>query len=406
MRGEESAAAEPGFRLIELDALLDRIETGWSPACDAEPPRSDEWGVIRVSAVTSGRFDPQESKRLPAGLPPRPGLEIKAGDLLLARANGARSLVGAVCYVNQTRSKLMLSDKTMRLVPNEKVADAAFLALVLASPAVRRQIGVLLNGSSGQNNISQEDIRHLLVPEIPLDLQRRIVAAHEAIEARVTVLERVAAKRTAVVEAAVGSFWQDHVVTMSSLESMCSSLDAGITLSPHRTPRSNPVGYLRVANVRKGAMDISDISVLEGEDRDRPRYELRTGDVLVVEGHADPEQIGRAAVVAAREEGLLYQNHLFRLRFSEIIPEFAMLWLNSERVRTYWRTHCATSSGLYTINRKLLKGVPFPVVNMIEQEKLVGAWRSSKDAVASVNQRIAKLRILQQGLVKDLLTGG
>src|SRR5687767_4796024 len=130
--GGETAVPRSGVARgnIELGSLLSNIETGWSPACDAQPPGADEWGVIRVSAVTAGRFDPREAKRLPPGLTPRPALEVRPGDVLMARANGARSLVGAVTYVEATRPNLMLSDKVLRLVPNDSMADPAFLALL------------------------------------------------------------------------------------------------------------------------------------------------------------------------------------------------------------------------------------------------------------------------------------
>ncbi len=188
--------------LIPLEALLQGIQSGWSPACDSHPPAADEWGVIRVSAVTSGRFDPSESKRLPPGLQPRPALEIRQGDVLIARANGARSLVGSVCHVGATRRHLMLSDKTLRLVPDPGAADPAFLAIVFSSEGVRGQVGNLLNGGTGQNNISQADIRGLRVPAVPLDDQRQIVATQELFERRVKAL-RVQIKKLRTAQQAV-----------------------------------------------------------------------------------------------------------------------------------------------------------------------------------------------------------
>jgi type I restriction enzyme S subunit len=132
---------------------------------------------------------------------------------------------------------------------------------------------------------------------------------------------------------------------------------------------------------------------------------LEAGDVLVVEGHADPEQIGRSAVVEPELAGLFYQNHLFRLRFDEVIPEFAMLWLNSRKVRAYWKEQCATSSGLYTINSKLLENVPFPRVGRADQERVVAAWQSANEAVHTLRRQIDKLRVIQQSVVEELLTG-
>lgn len=194
MRGETSLSGlGRSYPSVPLGSLLGRIESGWSPSCDSIPPAADEWGVLKVSAVSAGRFVESEAKRLPEGLAVRPDLEVRPGDVLLTRANGVRSLVGVACYVSATRAGLMLSDKTLRVVPKTSM-DPAFLAVLLSSQGVRRQIGGLLNGGTGQNNISQADVRGLQVPDVPLEEQRRIVAVHAAFERRISALERVLGK--------------------------------------------------------------------------------------------------------------------------------------------------------------------------------------------------------------------
>ncbi|MFE2510709.1 hypothetical protein ACFXC9_20005 [Streptomyces naganishii] len=177
---------------------------------------------------------------------------------------------------------------------------------------------------------------------------------------------------------------------------------AGITLGPHRVPKRHASGYLRVANVRKGWIDTSDIATLEEQKQDRPRYELARGDVLVVEGHADPGQIGRAAIVTDEHSGLLYQNHLYRLRFTGAVPEFAVLWLNSPYVRSYWMTRCATSSGLYTINSKLLEEVPFPDLDEAEQRSIVAAHAVVERRIAALERLRAKFRVTEASLAVEV----
>ncbi|MFD6323195.1 restriction endonuclease subunit S [Streptomyces sp. NPDC058442] len=186
------------------------------------------------------------------------------------------------------------------------------------------------------------------------------------------------------------------------LKEVIEPVSAGITLGSHRVPNRHAIGYLRVANVRKGWIDSSDIAVLEEQRNDRPRYELVRGDVLVVEGHADPEQIGRAAIVLDEHSGLLYQNHLFRLRFAEVVPEFAVLWLNSQYVRSYWVTRCATSSGLYTINSKLLEEVPFPALSRDEQRRIVAAHAVVEWRISALERVRVKLKAAEAALSAEV----
>ena len=153
------------------DALLG-IDAGWSPSCPEEPPRAGEWGVLKVSAVSGGVFQPLESKRLPNGLRPVPSIEVRPGDVILVRANGVADLVATTVYVEATPKGLMLSDKTLRLKPNPSKLVSRYLAALMHHSAIRKQIGGVLNGSSGQKNISQSQIEDLLVAIPPVSEQR------------------------------------------------------------------------------------------------------------------------------------------------------------------------------------------------------------------------------------------
>ena len=55
-----------------VDDVLVSSNSGWSPRCDNLSATGDEWGVLKVSAVTWGVFKPDENKRLPSDMEPRP----------------------------------------------------------------------------------------------------------------------------------------------------------------------------------------------------------------------------------------------------------------------------------------------------------------------------------------------
>ena len=72
-----------------FDELALRSEAGWSPSCESTPRRDNNWGVLKVSAVTWGKYDPNENKALPANLESKPDFEVMPGDFLISRANTA-----------------------------------------------------------------------------------------------------------------------------------------------------------------------------------------------------------------------------------------------------------------------------------------------------------------------------
>ncbi len=160
---------------VRLRFLFKRIEQGWSPQAESHEPSEDEWGVLKLSAVSRGRFDESAAKALPPELEPRLDYEVKAGDFLLTRAN-TPSLVGDVCFVEATRPKLMLCDLIYRLALRPELVDGRYLAHFLGLPLGRSQIEADARGTSGSMvKISQEHIKSWLIPVPPLAEQLEIV---------------------------------------------------------------------------------------------------------------------------------------------------------------------------------------------------------------------------------------
>jgi type I restriction enzyme, S subunit len=152
------------WSLSDLSKVLAKIDSGWSPACPEVPPGIGEWGVLKVSAVTRGVYDCNESKTLPDNLKPIPSLEVRNGDVIMTRANGVAELVGKCVQVSNTQEKLMLSDKLLRLSPDSRIIVNDYLGLLMCSDTIKNQIDKSMNGSSGQRNISQADIRRFICP--------------------------------------------------------------------------------------------------------------------------------------------------------------------------------------------------------------------------------------------------
>ncbi|MBE0400317.1 restriction endonuclease subunit S [Halomonas sp. FME1] len=172
------------WEALPLGDLLFCIEGGWSPNCTETRPASGEWGVLKVSAVTGGVYKDYEAKALPHTLNPKPNIEVRSGDVILTRANGNPDLVGNTVLVEFTQEKLMLSDKLLRLVPAEALS-AEFLVFLMSFYKTKGQISILTSGSSGQKNISQAQIKNLLVPSAPYEEQLASTKRVRAISERI-----------------------------------------------------------------------------------------------------------------------------------------------------------------------------------------------------------------------------
>ena len=124
---------------MPIGTAIKSIETGWSANSEDRPREKDEWAVLKISSVTSGRFLPREYKVVADDQIDRELLTPKRGDLLFSRAN-TRELVAATCLVEQDEPKLFLPDKLWKIIPDEEITCTAYLRYLLAHPRFREKL--------------------------------------------------------------------------------------------------------------------------------------------------------------------------------------------------------------------------------------------------------------------------
>lgn len=185
----EEVSLPSGWRWVLLEDLLAGSESGWSPRCEAEQRRGDEWGVLKVSAVTWGEFKAQENKRLPLSLQARPYCEVKPGDFMLSRANTAELVARSVIVPESCPAKLLMSDKIVRLsFLDDKLKP--WINLVNNSEYARAYYKERATGTSdSMRNVSRQVIHELPIPLPPLETQKRIFASLRNLIAICDVLE-------------------------------------------------------------------------------------------------------------------------------------------------------------------------------------------------------------------------
>ncbi len=165
-----------GWNWCRLDDLALNSEAGWSPKCKSLPRQGNDWGVLKVSAVSWGHFKPDENKALPSHLKPKPEYEVMPGDFLISRANTSELVARAVVVPSDAPKHLMLSDKTIRFVFSSLV-NAEFICLYNSSQFSREYYSKVAGGtSSSMKNVSREQIRSLLVALPPRIEQNHIVS--------------------------------------------------------------------------------------------------------------------------------------------------------------------------------------------------------------------------------------
>ncbi len=146
------------------------ITSGWSATGENIPCKSNEFGVLKISSVTSGVFKPEENKVVDFKIIPASKKLIlpKKGDLLFSRAN-TRELVAAICMVHQDYDNLFIPDKLWSIKLNHELLLPEFFLILIQNEKVRELLTKQATGTSGSMlNISKSKFEEteIIFPEI------------------------------------------------------------------------------------------------------------------------------------------------------------------------------------------------------------------------------------------------
>lgn len=182
-----------GWPIRRVKDFVERFEGGKNLQAGSEG--GTEFRILKVSAVTSGKYIETESKPTPEGYDPPPNHVVRAGDMLFSRAN-TEELVGATAIVEETNGQTLLPDKLWRFVWSEPV-EPRYMHALFQNRHVRLQLGKLSSGTSASmRNISQGKLFELQLPIAPIDAQRRYALL--AVEIQSVLLQQAKASSKAI----------------------------------------------------------------------------------------------------------------------------------------------------------------------------------------------------------------
>jgi len=408
-------------------ADLTRIVGGGTP--DRE--QSAYWRNGTIPWITPTDLTANGSKFVASGAESISQLGLQNSNATLVPKNAiVFSTRGTVGSMALAAVPLTCNQSCEILVPTDGVVDAEFLYYLLnyGLSAFIRQSGGTTFGAITRRDVArvrfavprdvdeQAAIARLL-DAVDVALERNRAAVERARELRASIItdllshgigeegkvRRDGTRSSAFVTAPLGRLpatWQVGTVAQEF------DLQNGFTLNAERRARFRKRPYLRVANVHRDRLHLTDVQELEAGDAEFAPRVLALDDLLVVEGHADRMEIGRCARVTEHAAGMTFQNHLFRLRTKgSVEPAFGCLWLNSAYAQRFWNARCATSSGLNTINQRTLKRLIVPVPSKGEQQAITGIVAEQREHLEALIAKQVRLEALKKSLMHDLLTG-
>ncbi|MCC8249567.1 restriction endonuclease subunit S [Saccharothrix luteola] len=320
--------------------------------------------------------------------------------------------------------------------PHQKLIDKKFLFWYLRS----QREDLRKTGKGGaQPNISQTILKAWPIPIPPLAEQHRIVEVIEDHLSRLDTAERLVnftISRARRLRESVSSITLGYSVPSgkpSASPPAPSGTDDGLLpnvppswswkrleeiadivggVTKDKKKQSDPslpeVPYLRVANVQRGKLDLSEVSVIRVPEAKALQLALKDGDVLLNEG-GDRDKLGRGWVWENQIPGAIHQNHVFRARIrNRTIHPKLLSWYANNTAR-WFEINGKQSVNLASISLSKIKQLPVPIPPLDEQGTIVERIEdqlSVLDAAVSLSQQaLIKAKILRRSLLNRAFTG-
>ncbi|WP_042860556.1 restriction endonuclease subunit S [Dickeya sp. NCPPB 3274] len=164
------------------------------------------------------------------------------------------------------------------------------------------------------------------------------------------------------------------------------------------------VPYLRVANVQRGYLDLSEIKTIEIPVDEKDKYHVKSNDLLITEG-GDWDTVGRTAIWTDPSFYVANQNHVFKAR--PIVNELNVKWIetfmNSSVSRNYFAGASKQTTNLASINKTQLRGCLIALPPISETNRILELYISLLSVCDTLKYRLQSAQQTQLHLA-DALT--
>jgi type I restriction enzyme S subunit len=393
--------------LIAPDGIF--CDGDWVESKDQDP--DGDVRLVQLADIGDGEFRDRSNRSLNSDTAQRLRCTfLEPGDVLVARMPDP---LGRACvYPGGPRKAATVVDVRI-LRPGRSGVNPKWLMWAINSPQVRSQIYRYQTGSTRKrisgNNLGQV---RLLVP--PLAEQLRIVEALEEklsrLDAASSSVDRAFRRLSELLHAVVDSELRaasncPHTALRDVLsEPLRNGHSAKATTDP------DGVRTLSLTAVTSGQFSNANTKVTVA-DRERVKgLWLEPGDLLIQRSNT-PELVGTAALFDGERDWAIFPDLLIRVRLtSRVIPEYALLELQSRPGRAYFKSHAKGLSGsMPKIDQATIEGFTFPVPDLEVQKRIVDRVASERERISRLTAELVKSRrraiALRSALLRNAFSG-
>ncbi len=371
----------------------------------ASIPDDLDVSFVPMAAVTeiSGQIDLSDVR--PAGaLKPKSYRSFVDGDVLVAKITPSMEN-GKAAVARGLENSIGFGSTEFHVLRPIDTMSSEYVFHYVVRERFRSEAVRAMTGSAGQ---LRDFLRTAPIPIAPVAEQSRIIAAIEQHFSRLDAAEASLAdamrKLVSFQRSAVAQLFDQADWPWTTLGEIA-AIKGGVTKDSKRQsdPSYVEVPYLRVANVQRGYLDLSEVSRIRVPPAKAAQLALRTGDLLFNEG-GDRDKLGRGWVWEGQIDDCIHQNHVFRARLSsgEFDPYFISVHGNTWGQR-WFETHGKHTTNLATLNLTTLKSFPVPAPPLAEQRKVVAEFQSIRRSEDRLRTEISRAESHSDSLRRSIL---
>lgn len=161
------------WEIIPLKNIITELKSGVSVNSEDKTCEKGEYGILKTSCVSKGKFLSSENKKIIDSDLKRAKLNPKKGLIIISRMN-TPDLVGEIGYVDKDYDNLFIPDRLWQTVFSVEVVSR-WLAYLLTTYRLRNTIKNIATGTSNSmKNISKDKFLNIEIDYPPYIEQRKI----------------------------------------------------------------------------------------------------------------------------------------------------------------------------------------------------------------------------------------
>ena len=370
----------------KISDLVQGLTSGISVNSQDNPANPRDFGVLKTSCVSFGKFYPNENKTIDKSEIGRARINPVEGSIIVSRMN-TPDLVGESGLVTKTEPNLFLPDRLWQTnFYSAKNVDPYWFASLLQETSIKRKIQDTATGTSNSmKNISKGSFLNIEIKIPPVDVQRKIAKILMAVNDQIDVTEKLIDKKQVIKKGLVLDLIspKKHSLPMENIVDILDNFRVPVN-DEERQKRGGDVPYYG-ANGLQGYID-------------RPLFNEPL--ILIAEDGGNFEQFSDRPIAYRISGPSWVNNHAHILRAKNYNQDY--LFYAIEHMNILSLISGGTRAKL---NQGELRKIKVPETDLLEQNRVADIVNSIVNELKMLIDLKSKLISQKQGLMQDLFTG-